>query len=336
MTDTATSTIGILGAGAWGTALATAARRAGSAAIIWAREEEVVEAINRDHENRAFLPNHDLDPAITATARFADLAAADILLLTVPAQYLRGVLSQALPELPVQTQPLVICSKGIEQGTLALMSEVVAEVAPNRPLAALSGPTFAAEVAEGQPTAVTVASEDEALAHRVVEALGSQRFRPYVSSDVVGAQIGGAVKNVVAIASGIAAGRGFGANAAAALVTRGLAEISRLGRAMGARPQTMMGLSGLGDLVLTCGSHQSRNMSLGYALGEGKTLDEIQAGRRSVAEGVASAASVAALARKLGVEMPITEAVEAVLYHDADVVEQIEALLDRPFKDEGP
>lgn len=332
MTTKATPTIGILGAGAWGTALATAARRAGSAATIWALEPEVVDAINRDHRNPTFLPDHDLDPAIVATTRFADLAEANILLLTVPAQYLRTVLGQALPALPDRTQPLVVCSKGIEQGTLALMSAVVGDVAPDRPLAVLSGPTFAAEVAAGLPTAVTVASADEALAERVVDALGSQRFRPYVSGDVIGAQIGGAVKNVVAIASGISAGRGFGANAAAALVTRGLAEIGRLGRAMGAETETLMGLSGLGDLVLTCGSLQSRNMSLGFALGEGKTLAEIQAGRRSVAEGVASAASVAALARKLGVEMPITEAVEAVLYHDGDVAEQIEAILARPFK----
>lgn len=335
MTTTATTTIGILGSGAWGTALAVVARRAGSAATIWAREDEVADAINRDHENRVFLPGHDLDPAIVATTRFEDLADVDLLLLTVPAQYLRGVLAQALPALSSKEQPLVICSKGIEQESLALMSEVVADIAPDRPLAVLSGPTFAAEVASGQPTAVTVASRDANVARRVVEALGSLSFRPYVSSDVVGAQIGGAVKNVIAIAAGIAAGRGFGANAAAALVTRGLAEMNRLGRALGARTETLMGLSGLGDLVLTCGSHQSRNMSLGYALGEGRTLAEIQAGRRTVAEGVASAASVAALARRLGVEMPITEAVEAVLYRDADVAEQIEAILARPFRDEG-
>jgi glycerol-3-phosphate dehydrogenase (NAD(P)+) len=226
----------------------------------------------------------------------------------------------------------VICSKGIEQATLRLMSEVLAETAPAAPLAVLSGPTFAAELARDLPTAVTLACEDEGLGGDLIEALGHHRFRPYLSHDVIGAQIGGAVKNVMAIAAGIVAGARLGDNAAAALITRGLAEIMRLGDALGASRATLMGLSGLGDLVLTCGSTQSRNMSLGKALGEGRALADVLGERRSVAEGVFTASGVAALAQKHAIEMPICGAMDRVLNHGAAVADEIEGLLSRPFK----
>ncbi len=232
--------------------------------------------------------------------------------------------------------PAVICAKGIERQTGALMSEVAAEALPGGPLAVLSGPTFAAEVARGLPTAVTLACADGDLGALLMAALGSRRFRPYLSDDLVGAQIGGAVKNVIAIACGIVTGRGLGDNARAALITRGLAEMVRLAMAKGAQPETMMGLSGLGDLTLTCNSQQSRNMSLGVALGRGEALADILAARRSIAEGVSTAPSVVALAGRLGVEMPICEAVDRVLHHNADIDATIEALLARPFKAEMP
>ncbi len=229
---------------------------------------------------------------------------------------------------------LVIASKGIEQETGLLLSEVVAEAGAFERVAVLSGPTFAAEVARGLPTAVTLAAEDRGLAEDLAHALGGPLFRPYVATDVVGAQIGGAVKNVIAIACGVVHGRGLGENARAALITRGLAEIGRLGAAKGASPQTLMGLSGLGDLTLTCNSIQSRNMSLGVALGEGRSLADVLGARNSVAEGVWTAQSVGALARRLGVEMPICGAVERILHEGADIEAEIEGLLSRPFREE--
>jgi glycerol-3-phosphate dehydrogenase (NAD(P)+) len=230
----------------------------------------------------------------------------------------------------------VVCSKGIERGSGKMMTEVLAEVLPGRAVAVLSGPTFALEVARGLPTAVTLAAEDAALGAVLVKALGSRAFRPYLSDDVVGAQIGGAVKNVIAIACGIVTGRELGDNARAALITRGLAEIARLGRAKGARPETLMGLSGLGDLTLTCTSTLSRNYSLGVRLGEGETLEALMAGRRSVAEGVFSASAAVALAETLGVRLPISGGVDAILNHGAPIESAIEALLARPFRAEFP
>jgi glycerol-3-phosphate dehydrogenase (NAD(P)+) len=326
--------IGIIGGGAWGTALALTARRAGREVMLWAREAEVVAAVNRDHANPLFLPGVALDPGIAATGAMAEAArGADALLLVTPAQHLRTLVAALAPGLPPHL-PLVICVKGIEEQSGALMSEVVAAVLPEAPLAVLSGPTFAAEVARGLPTAVTLASADRALGERLIGALGTRSFRPYLADDLVGAQIGGAVKNVLAIACGIVAGRRLGDNARAALITRGLAEMTRLARAKGGRPETLMGLCGLGDLVLTCTGMQSRNHSLGVALGEGRSLADIVAERRSVAEGVTSAAAAAALARRLGVDMPITVAVDAILHHGAAIDGAIAGLLARPFKSE--
>jgi glycerol-3-phosphate dehydrogenase (NAD(P)+) len=322
--------IGIIGGGAWGTALAASAVRAGRKVTLWALEDEVVSAVNDRHENTLYLPGIPLDPALHATGDMAEAAAADAILLVSPAQHMRAVAAQLVDA--GADAPLVICSKGVEQKTLALMSDVLADVALGADVAVLSGPTFAAELARNLPTAVTLAARDEALGGRLIEALGHNRFRPYLSHDVVGAQIGGAVKNVLAIAAGIVAGARLGDNAAAALITRGLAEIMRLGQALGAQRETLMGLSGLGDLVLTCGSTQSRNMSLGKALGEGRALAEILGERRSVAEGVFTASGVAALADRHHIEMPICGAMDRVLNHGAAVADEIDALLSRPFK----
>jgi glycerol-3-phosphate dehydrogenase (NAD(P)+) len=327
--------IGIIGGGAWGSALALTARRAGRDVVLWAREPEVAAAINRDHANPLFLPGVALDPAIGATTELAHaVRGAEALLLVAPAQHLRALAAGLAPLLPAGL-PVVICAKGIEEGTGALMSELVAATLPQAPRAVLSGPTFASEVAAGLPTAVTLACADAALGRRLIAALGTRSFRPYLAADVVGAEIGGAVKNVLAIACGIVMGRKLGDNARAALITRGLAEMVRLALAKGGKPETLMGLSGLGDLVLTCTSLTSRNHSLGVALGEGKALAEILAGRRSIAEGVSSAAAAAALARRLGIDMPITAAVDAILHHGAAIDAAIEGLLARPFRSEG-
>jgi len=325
--------IGIIGGGAWGTALGVTAGRAGRDVVLWARESAVVSAINAEHRNTMFLPDVALDPGIVACSDFAAVCEVDALLLVAPAQFLRAVCAEIAPHLKPGV-PVVICAKGIEQGSGALMSDIVEDTLPDTTVAALSGPTFAIEVARGQPTAVTLACADAAIGQALVDALGTRSFRPYLSDDVVGAEVGGAVKNVLAIASGVVTGRNLGENARAALITRGLAEIIRLGRVLGARPETLMGLSGLGDLVLTCSSEQSRNMSLGAALGRGQRLNDILNERRSVAEGVASAPAVVALAKRLEIEMPISAAVNALLSGDAEVEDIIEGLMARPFRHE--
>jgi glycerol-3-phosphate dehydrogenase (NAD(P)+) len=300
---------------------------------MWARDKSVAEAIGRRHRNPAYLSDIELDPAVRATADMAALGDVDIALLAVPAQSVRGVAGMLNGILSVDAC-IVICAKGIEQGSGALLSEVVAETLPGNPVAVLSGPTFASEVARGLPAAVTIASVDRPVAADLVETLGSQTFRPYASDDVIGAEIGGAVKNVIAIACGITEGRRLGENARAALITRGLAEITRLCVAKGGRAETMAGLSGLGDLILTCTSPTSRNYALGVSLGRGETLADALAARRTVVEGVATAAAVAALAARLRVETPIASAVAAVLHRGADIDTTIAALLSRPFRAE--
>jgi glycerol-3-phosphate dehydrogenase (NAD(P)+) len=327
--------IGIVGAGAWGTALAMVARRAGCDVVLQAREAEVAASINEGHENTLFLPGVALDPAIVATTELAPAADADAVLLAAPAQHTRATCAALAPAWKPGVAA-VVCAKGIEQETSALMSEVLGETLPDAPAAVLSGPTFAAEVARDQPTAVTLACAEGDLAETLAAALGTPRFRIYHSTDVIGAQVGGAVKNVLAIACGIVAGRGLGDNTRAALITRGLAEIVRLGLAKGARAETFRGLSGLGDLTLTCNAMQSRNFSLGVALGRGQSLDQILAARASVAEGVFSAAAVTALARRLAVDMPISDAMDGVLNHAADIDATIAGLLARPPGPEAP
>lgn len=326
--------IAVVGAGAWGTALAQVAATAGREVTLWAREAELVQSVNTAHENTVFLPGIALDKSIRATGDLEEAAEADALLMVTPAQHMRRVLEELAPHV-AEGKPVVLCAKGVEQSTNYLLTEVLAEAMPQARPAVLSGPSFAAEVARGLPTAVTLACEDEAVAEALTHAIGITTFRPYYSSDLIGAELGGAVKNVLAIACGIVEGKKFGDSARAALTTRGFAELTRLGLAMGARAETLMGLSGLGDLILTCNSTKSRNMSLGLALGEGKTLDEIMGARNSVSEGVHSATAVVALARKHGIEMPIAEAVAAIVTGAAKVDEAIASLLSRPFRSEA-
>jgi glycerol-3-phosphate dehydrogenase (NAD(P)+) len=325
-------TIGVIGGGAWGTALAAAARFAGRSVVIQAREEEAVTAINETHENTPFLPGVPLDAEIRATMDLSEACAADAILTVVPAQHFRATASSLKACGLDPKTPLVICSKGIEQKTGALMSEVLKDVLPETPFAVLSGPTFAAEVARNLPCAVTLACSDEALGLRLADALGTPYFRTYLSNDPIGAQLGGAVKNVLAVACGIIEGKNFGDNARAALITRSLGEIIHLGRTLGAKAETIMGLSGLGDLTLTCNAMQSRNFSLGVALGQGKALNEVLGKRTAVTEGVFTAASIIALANRLGADVPICSAVDQILNHDADIDSVIQALLARPFK----
>lgn len=321
--------IGVIGGGAWGTALAQVAAAGGDPVLLWAREAEVVASINDAQENRLFLPGIPLSPQVRATGALADLADCDALLVVAPAQHVGAVLA----ETPVGTTPLVLCAKGIEAGSKRLVGEVAKAACPDAPIAVLSGPTFAHEVARGLPTAVTLACADADLGARLSARLASPAFRPYASTDVVGAEIGGAVKNVLAIACGVVEGAGLGQNARAALIARGFAEMTRFGLARGARAETLAGLSGLGDLVLTCSSTSSRNFSLGVGLGQGKAATELMADRRTVAEGAFTAPVLVQAAADAGVEMPVTRAV-ADLLDGAAVKQVVEALLARPLRAE--
>ena len=324
--------VGVLGGGAWGTALAAVAAGDGTPTLLWAREAEVIAGINAAHRNEQFLPGVALSPLVTATGDLAHVAARDVVMVVAPAQHVRTLLMQ-LALLP--PRPLVLCAKGIEAGSLQLVSEVAATVLPGWPVAVLSGPTFAAEVAAGLPTAVTLACADAELGAALVQRLARATFRPYLSDDVVGAEVGGAVKNVLAIACGVVIGAGLGENARAAVISRGYAEMLRFGLAKGAAAATLGGLSGLGDLVLTCGSVQSRNMSLGVALGQGRRVADVLGERRSVAEGAATAPVLQAAAARLGIDMPIVVAVAALLAGEAGVAAVIERLLSRPLRTEG-
>ncbi len=298
-----------------------------------AREPEVRDSIAQSRENSLFLPGVTLDEGIEVTGDVADLADCDFILAVPPAQHMRATLKAYAPYAR-DGVPVALCSKGVEQGTLALMAEVMAEVLPQAAPAVLSGPSFAGEVARGLPTAVTLACPDPELGRRLAEAIAAPGFRPYLVDDMVGAEAGGAIKNVLAIACGIVEGRQLGRSAHAALITRGFAELTRMAVALGGRAETVAGLCGLGDLVLTCSSPQSRNMSVGLALGQGQTLAEALAGKLSVAEGVASAPAVRQLAGRLGVETPICEAVAAILNGELAVDAAIEGLLSRPLKSE--
>jgi len=324
---------GVIGAGAWGTALAEVCARAGLGVTLWAHEPQTRDNINLWRANPAFLPGASLSPAIRATGELKDLADCDVILAVPPAQHLRATL-QAFAPFAGPGVPVALCAKGVEQGSLKLMSEVLAEVLPQARAAVLSGPSFAAEVARGLPTAVTLACADADLGKALALAIALPTFRPYLTDDLIGAEIGGAVKNVLAIACGVVEGRGLGRSAHAALITRGFAELTRLALAKGGRAETVAGLCGLGDLVLTCSSPQSRNMSVGLALGRGESLEQALAGKLSVAEGVATAPAVRALARSLGVETPICEAVAAVLAGEIGLDRAIEGLLARPLKSE--
>lgn len=322
--------IGVIGGGAFGTAMSCVMRRAGHAVAVWAREPEVVAAINDTAVNAVFLPGIRLPSGIRATGDLASVADADLLLLAPPAQHMRGVLNALRVFYEVGT-PVVTCSKGIERGSCALMSQVIAETLPGAPLAVLSGPSFAHDIAVDRPVGVSLACTDIALGEQLAGLIGSPRFRTYLTDDVTGVLLGGALKNVIAIACGVAMGRKLGDSTRATLFARGLAEMARLGVAMGARLDTFMGLSGAGDLSLSCNSIGSRNTTLGMALGEGRKLGDILRERLTVQEGVHSAESVAALAGRHGVEMPVVRAVDAVLNHDADIDGEIARLLARPY-----
>ena len=323
--------IGVIGAGAWGTALAQVLASDGHPVRLWAREPELVHEINALHTNSLFLPGASLSPGIAATGALADLAGCAAGLVVVPAQFLARVLA----DLPAGPADLVLCAKGIEAGTGRLMADVAAEAVPGASLAVLSGPTFAHEVAAGLPTAVTLAcSGGEAQWQRLAPLISRRTLRPYYSDDVTGAEIGGAVKNVLAIACGVVAGLGLGQNARAALIARGYAEMLRFGLAKGARAETLAGLCGLGDLVLTCSSTSSRNFSLGQALGEGLSAAEALAGKTSVAEGAATAPVLAELAARAGVAMPIVEAVHRLLAGEVTATEAAATLLARPLRAE--
>jgi glycerol-3-phosphate dehydrogenase (NAD(P)+) len=322
--------IGVVGGGAWGTALACLARRAGRRVTLWSRDPAISNAIASDRANPVYLPGLALDAGIEAAPALASLGNCDAVLLACPAQAVR-VVAARLPG----SSPVLICAKGIEAASGLLMPEVLAEVLPGRPIAMLSGPSFAEESVQGLPTAVSIATADAGLGRDLASALAAGAFRPYWTDDITGVSLGGAVKNVLAIAAGIVEGRGLGHNASAALVTRGFAEMARLGLAMGARLETLTGLSGLGDLVLTCNGPLSRNRSLGVALGKGTSLARHMEGKRQVVEGEATAPAVLARASKLDIEMPICAAVDAILHRGAGLDEAIRALLARPLRREG-
>ena len=322
--------LGIVGGGAWGTALAQVASAGGRETLLWALEPDVVDSINRAHRNASFLPDVDLNPAIRATSDLADLNACDAWLVVTPAQHMRAVLEEARD----CDKPMVLCSKGIEEKSGELLHRVASQACPGAQVAILSGPTFAHEVARGLPTAITLACADAGLAATIAARIARPAFRPYLSDDVVGAEIGGAVKNVLAIACGVAEGAGLGLNARASLISRGFAEMTRFGLARGARAETLAGLSGLGDLVLTCSSTNSRNFSLGKGLGEGQAAAALLANRRTVAEGAFTAPVLREAARAAHVEMPVVEAVCALLEDAAPLAQVMDALLARPLRAE--
>ena len=325
------SSMGVVGAGAWGTALAQMLASDEREVLLWALEDGLAEAINTTHCNGLYLPSAELAPSITATGDLADMSACDALLLVTPAQHLGSVIGK-MGSLP---RDIVLCAKGIEQSTGRMMHQVAHEAAPDCDIAVLSGPTFAHEVAAGLPAAVTLAcGGGEAQWDRLAPAIARSNFRPYYSDDVTGAEVGGAVKNVLAIACGVVEGLELGQNARSALITRGFTEMLRFGVALGGKPETLNGLCGLGDLVLTCSSTSSRNFSLGKALGEGMSAEEALSDKRTVAEGAHTAPVLAELAVKHGVSMPITEAVNELL-GGKPAKHVVQALLARPLKAEG-
>ena len=323
--------LGIIGGGAWGTALAQVAATGGRETLLWALEDEVVDAVNARHENSVFLDGVPLSDSIRATGDLAELDQCDAWLVVTPAQHMRSVLERT----PDCGKPLILCAKGIEEHSGELLHQVAKQCCPDAQVAVLSGPTFAHEVAKGLPTAVTLAAEDAALAEQLRDRIALPTFRIYVSDDLAGAEIGGAVKNVLAIACGVVEGKGLGQNARAALIARGFAEMTRFGVACGAQRETLAGLSGLGDLVLTCSSTSSRNYSLGVGIGQGKPAAELLSNRKTVAEGAFTAPVLARLAREKGIDMPIVDAVDALIAGRADVDQVLDALLTRPPRPEG-
>lgn len=326
--------VGVIGGGAWGTALAILANRAGSRVTLGTRNANVIQSIRERRSNEIYLPSVFVDPNIEVTDRLIDVCRCDALIIAVPSHILRSACIAVSDMLDVSV-PIAVASKGIERGSLMLMSEIVQSLLPKNPIGIISGPNFAEEAARGQPTATTFASADEKLLDTLTYTLGGKLFRPYLTSDIIGAQIGGATKNVIAIACGVALGKDMGENARSALVTRGFAEMARLAEAKGGKYETLTGLSGLGDLILTCGSAKSRNLSFGIALGQGKAKEEVLLARgRGATEGVIAAESVFKLAQKFAVDMPICNAVYRILYENAPIDQIVTELLERPFTTE--
>ena len=329
-----TQRVAVIGAGAWGTALADVLGRNGHAVTLWAREADVVDGVNARHENARFLAGAVLDARVRATDdAVAAVRDADLVILAAPSAFLRRV-TQQLPSALRAGVPVGVATKGIEEGSLALMGDVVEQELPGHPVVALSGPSFALEVARRQPTAIVSASADGAAAAAFQQALSSDTFRVYTQHDVRGVELGGSIKNVMAVATGISEGLGLGLNARAALITRGLAEMTRLGLALGAEAATFAGLAGMGDLVLTCTGALSRNRAVGVAIGEGRTLAEALEGKETVAEGVVTTRSARALAGRLGVEMPIVEATHAILFDGETPARALARLMGRDLKHE--
>lgn len=323
--------VGVIGGGAWGTALAQIMAEHGRDVTIWARESEVVDSINSRQQNEMFLPGVPLSENLKASGSLSDVAAKDIILVVTPAQHVRATLKTIHSEIK-HGKPVVLCSKGIELDTGLLMSQVAEDVVSDATITVLTGPTFAGEIARGLPGAATIAVKDKDVGQELQSVIGVPRFRPYTTTDIIGTQLGGAIKNVIAIACGVVQGRQLGESARAALLTRGVAEIARLGVAMGAQRETLLGMCGIGDLTLTCSSMQSRNFSLGFALGEGKTLEDILGARNAVTEGVHTVKSTLALAKKHAVDMPISETVAHLLDEGYSVDDAIEEMLNRPFR----
>ncbi len=328
--SSAYSHLGVVGAGAWGTALALLANRAGTRTTVFTRNEYVIQSVTQTRMNAAYLPDAFLDPSISITSNMAELSGCDAVLVSIPAQSLRTVVI-TISDLVSSQTPIILATKGIERGSLLLMSEVTQSIMPINPLAVISGPNFAVEAAAGLPTATALATHHPHVAEQVNYMMSGKFFRIYTNDDPIGTQIGGALKNVLAIACGIAIGRGLGENARAALLTRGLVEIGRLARAKGGREETLMGLAGLGDAMLSCSSEKSRNYALGVAIGKGgDAKPATSTGRGTLHEGVATAESAFHLAQKLGVHMPIIHVVHDVLRGNLPVSGAIEKLLERP------
>ena len=321
---------GVVGGGAWGSALAETLARAGRDVVLWAFEIETISEINDFHTNRNYLPGVTLNRSVRATGKLSEIAECDAVLLVMPAQHMGAIVGDLSKHL-TKDIPLIICAKGIEQTTGRLMSDVVREATSKGHVMALSGPSFASEVARGLPAAVTLACDDLVMGQALMDSIGHKAFRPYLSDDLIGVQVGGALKNVLAIAAGIVDGKEMGNSAHAALVTRGFGELMQFGKAYGAKAETMMGLSGFGDLLLTCSSHQSRNMTLGRALGQGQKIEAILGGRRSVSEGYYTAGIAHKLAKEKGLDVPIMDAVYKVLDGQISVDDAIDDLLTRPF-----
>lgn len=329
-----TQNITVIGTGSWGTALAQTLATKELDVTLWARRKDVADEVNKTHTNTARLPGVTLNPGISATTNLQEALKNDTILMVTPAQSMRSVLEQMKPHIR-ENHVFVLCSKGIEQDTLLIMSEVAAEILPSTKTAILSGPNFAKEIALGKPAATTLACTNQTLAETLQNVIASKVFRPYVTTDIIGTQVAGALKNVIAIACGIAKGLEMGESARASLITRGLAEITRLGMAMGAKPETFLGQCGVGDMMLTCSSEQSRNFSLGLALGKGTPLSDILKDKKSVSEGVHTAKTCAALAKKYACDMPVCTNIHACIHDELSIDQALKIILNRPLKSEA-